>query len=162
MLQAGNTGTDRIGNGPCQEVCGYKRENYYKHYNQNGQQDALVQCSFQMIFLLEVPIVIDGNFEGVVYGGISADFLTNIVANLAMGNDGVAYILDQRGNVIGHRESSVVIEGSNMIEAAKSDPSVADVAAVNQRMVQGETGFGSYNFYGDNIVTIKSSAFRHS
>lgn len=116
-----------------------------KPYTSNIMNDGT-----QMIFLLEVPIVIDGNFEGVVYGGISADFLTNIVANLAMGNDGVAYILDQRGNVIGHRESSVVIEGSNMIEAAKSDPSVADVAAVNQRMVQGETGFGSYNFYGDN------------
>lgn len=37
-----------------------------------------------------------------------------------------------------------------MIEAAKTDPSVADVAAVNQRMLQGETGFGAYNFYGDN------------
>lgn len=37
-----------------------------------------------------------------------------------------------------------------MIEAAKTDPSVADVAAVNQRMLQGETGFGTYNFYGDN------------
>lgn len=41
-------------------------------------------------------------------------------------------------------------EGSNMIETAKTDPSVADVAAVNQRMLQGETGFGRYNFYGDN------------
>ena len=33
--------------------------------------------------------------------------------------------------------------------SAKSDPSAADVAAVNQRMIQGETGFGSYNFYGE-------------
>ncbi len=37
-----------------------------------------------------------------------------------------------------------------MIEAAKTDSSVADVAEVNQRMLQGETGFGAYNFYGDN------------
>ena len=87
---------------------------------------------------------------GVVYGGISADFLTDIVVNLAMGNDSVAYILDQRGNVIGHRERSVVEEGPNMIEASKTDPGVADVAAVNQRMIQGETGFGAYKFYGDN------------
>ncbi len=104
----------------------------------------------QMIFLLEVPIVIDGQFEGVVYGGISADFLSAIVVNLAVGNDGVAYVLDKRGNVIGHREASVVEEGSNMIEAARSDSGLADIAAVNQRMIQGETGFGAYNFYGDN------------
>ncbi|MCI9120672.1 MAG: methyl-accepting chemotaxis protein [Oscillibacter sp.] len=104
----------------------------------------------QMIFLLEVPILTNGRFDGVVYGGISADFLTDIVVNLAMGKDGVAYVLDQRGNVIGHRDSTVVEEGSNMIAAAQSDASVADVAAVNQRMVQGETGFGTYRFYGDN------------
>ncbi len=104
----------------------------------------------QMIFLLEVPIITDGRFDGVVYGGISADFLSDIVSNLSMGNDGVAYVLDNRGNVIGHREASIVKEGSNMIEAAKADPSVADVAAVNQRMIQRETGFGAYNFYGDN------------
>ncbi len=104
----------------------------------------------QMIFLLEVPIIDNGRFNGIVYGGINADFLSEIVINLAMGNDGVAYVLDSRGNVIGHREHSVVEEGSNMIEAAAADPSVADVAAVNQRMIQGETGFGAYKFYGDN------------
>ena len=104
----------------------------------------------QMIFLLEVPIITNGRFDGVVYGGISADFLSDIVVNLAIGNDGVAYVLDNKGNVIGHREASVVEEGSNMIEAAKTDSSVADVAAVNQRMIQGESGFGAYNFYGDN------------
>lgn len=104
----------------------------------------------RMIFLLEVPIITeDGRFDGVVYGGINADFLTDIVVNLAMGENGVAYILDSRGNVIGHREHSVVEEGSNMIEAAKTDAGAADVAAVNQRMVDGETGFGSYKLDGD-------------
>lgn len=104
----------------------------------------------QMIFLLEVPIITNDRFDGVVYGGISADFLSDIVVDLAMGSDGVAYVLDNKGNVIGHREVSIVEEGSNMIEAAKTNPDVADVAAVNQRMIQGESGFGAYNFYGDN------------
>lgn len=90
----------------------------------------------QMIFLLEVPIITNDRFDGVVYGGISADFLSDIVVDLAMGSDGVAYVLDNKGNVIGHREVSIVEEGSNMIEAAKTNPDVADVAAVNQRMIQ--------------------------
>lgn len=119
----------------------------------------------QMIFLLEVPIITNDRFDGVVYGGISADFLSDIVVDLAMGSDGVAYVLDNKGNVIGHREVSIVEEGSNMIEAAKTNPDVADVAAVNQRMIQGESGFGAYNFYGDNkfvglplLAAIKSGA----
>ncbi len=103
-----------------------------------------------MIFLLEVPIITNGHFDGIVYGGISADFLSDIVSNLSIGSGGVAYVLDRNGNVIGHRDASVVAESSNMIEAAETDPSVADVAAVNQRMIQRETGFGAYKFYGDN------------
>ena len=34
--------------------------------------------------------------------------------------------------------------------AAKTDASLEDVAALNQRMVQRETGTGAYQLYGDN------------
>ncbi len=130
----------------------YAEEEYFQQCKENMKPyiSDIMNDGQRMIFLLEVPIIIDGRFEGVVYGGINADFLSDIVVNLSMGNDGVAYILDNKGNVIGHRERSVVESGSNMIEAAKTDAGVADVAAVNQRMIQGETGFGAYNFYGDN------------
>lgn len=130
----------------------YADEDYFKQCKATMQPyiSNIMNDGQRMIFLLEVPIITDGQFDGIVYGGISADFLTDIVVNLAMGDDGVAYVLDQRGNVIGHRDSSIVEEGSNMIEAAKTDSSVADVAALNQRMIEGETGFGTYNFYGDN------------
>ena len=130
----------------------YAGEDYFQQCKATGEPyiSDIMNDGQQLIFLLEVPIMIDGQFEGVVYGGIDADFLSDIVVNLSMGSDGVAYILDKKGNVIGHRERSLVEEGSNMIEAAKTDSGVADVAAVNQRMIQGETGFGSYNFYGDN------------
>ena len=130
----------------------YAEEEYFKQCKSTMEPyiSDIMNDGQRMIFLLEFPIINNGRFDGVVYGGISADFLSDIVANLAMGSNGVAYVLDNRGNVIGHRDASIVEEGSNMIEAAKTDPSVADVAAVNQRMLQGETGFGAYQFYGDN------------
>ncbi len=130
----------------------YAEEDYFKQCKATGEPyiSDIMNDGKQLIFLLEVPIIVDGSFEGVVYGGINADFLSDIVVNLAMGNDGVAYVLDSRGNVIGHREHSIVEEGSNMIEAAKADSDLEDVAAVNQCMIRRETGFGTYNFYGDN------------
>ena len=130
----------------------YAEEDYFQQCKATMQPyiSDIMNDGQQMIFLLEVPIITNGRFDGIVYGGISADFLSDIVVDLAMGRDGVAYVLDHRGNVIGHRDAAIVESGSNMIEAAKTDSSVADVAAVNQRMLQGETGFGAYNFYGDN------------
>ena len=130
----------------------YAEEDYFQQCKSTMKPyiSDIMNDGQQMIFLLEVPIITNGRFDGVVYGGISAGFLSEIVNNLSVGSNGIAYVLDNKGNVIAHRETSIVAEGSNMIEAAKTDPSVADVAAVNQRMVQRETGFGAYNFYGDN------------
>ena len=130
----------------------YADEYYFQNCKETMQPyiSDIMNDGSQMVFILEMPIIKEGRFDGLVYAGISADFLTDIVVDLAMGDDGMAYVLDNRGYVIGHRDSSVVVEGSNMIEAAKTDDSLADVAAVNQRMIQGETGFGTYKFYGDN------------
>lgn len=130
----------------------YAEEEYFQKCKETMKPyiSDIMNDGRQMIFLLEVPIIENGQFVGAVYGGISADFLSEIVVDLAMGNDGVAYVLDNKGNVIGHRERSIVEEGSNMIEAAKGDSSLEDVALVNQRMIEKETGFGAYRLYGDN------------
>ena len=130
----------------------YAEEDYFQQCKSTVKPyiSDIMNDGQSMIFLLEVPIITNGHFDGIVYGGISADFLSDIVSNLSIGSGGVAYVLDRKGNVIGHRDASVVAESSNMIEAAETDPSAADVAAVNQRMIQRETGFGAYKFYGDN------------
>ncbi len=130
----------------------YADEDYFNQCKTSMQPyiSDIMNDGDRMIFLLEVPIVKDGQFDGIVYGSISADFLTDIVVGLAMGDNGAAYVLDQSGNVIGHMDSSVVEEGSNRIEAAKTDSSAADMAALNQRMIKGENGFGTYSFDGDN------------
>ncbi len=130
----------------------YAEEDYFQQCKSTVKPyiSDIMNDGQSMIFLLEVPIITNGHFDGIVYGGISADFLSDIVSNLSIGSGGGAYVLDRKGNVIGHRDASVVAESSNMIEAAETDPSAADVAAVNQRMIQRETGFGAYKFYGDN------------
>lgn len=104
----------------------------------------------QMVFILEVPIITDGQFDGVAYGAVNADFLTDIMASLRMGDDGFAYVLDSHGSIIGHEDSKYVVEGSNMIAAAEQDASLSDIADVHKHMINGETGFGAYNFFGDN------------
>ena len=104
----------------------------------------------QMVFILEVPIITDGQFDGIAYGAINADFLTDIMVDLKMGDDGFAYVLDSHGSIIGHENSVYVEEGSNMIAAAEQDASLSDIANVHKHMINGETGIGAYNFFGDN------------
>lgn len=110
----------------------------------------LIYDGNQTIFLLEVPILKNGRFDGIVYGGVSAGFLNDIVSGLSVGEEGQAYILDAKGNVIGHPNSSYVSDGVNFIKRAEKDPGLAQVAAVHRSMIAGETGVASYRFDGDN------------
>ena len=65
----------------------YAEEPYFQQCKATMQPyiSDIMNDGSQMIFLLEVPIITDGRFDGAVYGGISADFLSDIVVNLAMG-----------------------------------------------------------------------------
>ncbi len=110
----------------------------------------LIYDGNQTIFLLEVPILKNGRFDGIVYGGVNAEFLSDIVKGLTVGEEGQAYILDAKGNVIGHPDPSYVMDGVNFIKQAETDPSLEQVAAVHRSMIAGETGISSYRFDGDN------------
>ena len=112
----------------------------------------LVHNGDQMVFIMASPILTNGKFDGLVYGAVDAAFLTEIVSSLHIGKSGQAYILDEYGNVIGHPDPSYVADGVNMIEQAKSDKSVADIAAIHERMIKGESGFDTYKFGGDNKI----------
>ena len=64
----------------------YANEDYFQECRSTMQPyiSDIMNDGQRMIFLLEVPIITDGQFDGIVYGGISADFLTDIVVNLAV------------------------------------------------------------------------------
>ncbi|MBD5117298.1 MAG: HAMP domain-containing protein [Ruminococcaceae bacterium] len=104
----------------------------------------------QYAFILEVPIITEGRFDGIAYGAVNADFLVDIVTDLSVGSDGVSYILDKHGNVIGHPDRTFIENSANMIETAKETPGVQSVADVNKLMIAGESGFAAYNYFGDN------------
>lgn len=101
------------------------------------------------VFILEVPIITEGRFDGIVYGAIAADFLVDIVSDLLVGEKGISYIIDKHANVIGHPDPTFVEQHANIIETAKEDSGVQTVAEINALMVSGETGFDTYNYYGD-------------
>ena len=75
----------------------YAEEDYFKQCKSTMKPyiSDIINDGSQMIFLLEVPIIVDGRFEGAVYGGISADFLSDIVVNLAVGSSGGSMSLSQ-------------------------------------------------------------------
>ncbi len=109
----------------------------------------LMKDGQRMVFILEVPIIRDGVFDGIAYGAVNAVFLSDIVKDLGVGDNGYAYIIDKSGTIIGHKDIQYVEAGINMIAAAQQDRSLSDIAGIHNRMINGETGFGAYELFGD-------------
>jgi len=85
---------------------------------------------------------------GVVYFVPQSTFLNDIVASIKPSANGGAYMLSGQGVTIAHTNLESVIRGENTIAEAESDPSLAQLAALEQRAISGEVGSGNYSYNG--------------
>ncbi len=97
---------------------------------------------------VSAPIMNGERFVGVLYFYCDTVVLQNLVESVGIGETGSAYILDNTGTTIAYNDYELVLEQSNSIEQAQSDSSAAELAAIEQKMINGDTGFASYVFNG--------------
>lgn len=88
------------------------------------------------------------NVIGVVYIVPDENFLNDIVSSVQISPNSDAYIIDSAGNTVAHSITEYVYNGNNNIEMAKSDKALAGLAKIEQQMINGETGFGTYRYNG--------------
>lgn len=106
----------------------------------------------EVTIIVAAPIWANGQVNsrvtGVVYFVPKETFLNDIVSTIQISKGGSAYMLDAAGNTIAHRDLERVREKENTIANVKSDDSLASLAAIEQEMIGGNTGFGQYRYAG--------------
>jgi len=107
----------------------------------------------QLISTVAAPIWQDGTRDtevvGVVVVCMDASTLSNIVAAINVSDNGAAFLLNSSGDIIAHTNYDLVVAGENMIEGAETDFSLQKLAALEKKMINGETGFGTYTYDGE-------------
>ncbi len=102
--------------------------------------------------IVSAPIKKVDFIDAVIYFRLNADFLIETIKNTSVGATGGAYIIDKNGYTIAHKNTDLIINKDNTVQAAKTDPSLEKLAAIEQKMVQGESGFGEYTYGGSNKI----------
>lgn len=127
-------------------------QDYFTQAKQTGQpyiSDPVTQKdNGSMNMYVSAPIMKDGVFDGVLYFGLDADFLCNIVAGISIGGTGNAAILDKNGTSIGYADKQIVLDAYNTQNEVKSDPKLKRLAAIEREMMAGNTGFADYSYGG--------------
>lgn len=107
----------------------------------------------QLSIMVSAPIWeggVPGNrVAGVVYFVPNETFLNDIVASLQVSPNGSAYILNNAGYTIAHKNMDNVKNRENTQEDAKTDKKLKDLAVLEARMTLGQSGFGRYEDGGN-------------
>lgn len=98
--------------------------------------------------MLSAPITENGVFDGIVYIRMDAAFLSELVANIHIGETGNASIIDETGNTIAYEDMPTVLMAYNTQKEAASDPALKRLASLEQSMLQGNSGFAPYSYGG--------------
>ncbi len=102
----------------------------------------------EFIIIIAAPLWEDGEknstVTGVVYITLDAKMLSDTVSAIKVSENGEAYILNGNGDTIAHPNFDYVSDIRNEIEEAKIDNSLNKIAAIETKMMRGESGFGKY------------------
>ncbi len=85
---------------------------------------------------------------GVIYLIPDSNFLNDIMVAVNVSANGSAYMLDSEGNVIAHKDEQLVKMKDNSIRDAQTNSKLKPVARLEQKMINGESGFGTYSYNG--------------
>lgn len=137
----------------------YSDREYFKQAMQGNtyvSEPLISKVSGELSVIIAAPIwengVAGSGVVGVVYFVPRETFLNDIVKTINISENGLAYILDGEGYTIAHNNMDNVMNRENSIQDAKTDSSLAALAVLEQRMVNGETGSGSYTYGGVNKI----------
>lgn len=101
-----------------------------------------------MNIIIAAPIMEGNTFQGVVYMGLDASFLCDMVKAINIGETGNASLINSQGDTIGYEDVELVKSAYNTQEDLKNDKQLKQLAAVEQKVMAGETGFDQYSYGG--------------
>lgn len=106
------------------------------------------QSAGTMNLYVSTPLMKDGKFNGVVYLGVDASLLCDIAGTIHIGETGNASMINSSGETIGYSDIQLVLDKYNTQNEEAADPQLKQLAAIERKVMAGETGFGSYSYGG--------------
>ena len=102
-----------------------------------------------MRIFIAVPVVnSSGQMAGALVAVRDGREISEMISDVTYAKSGKAFMLNNKGVTIAHSNQDLVISKDNDFENIKSDAKLAQLVALETKMVAGETGVGQYDYNG--------------
>lgn len=78
-------------------------------------------------------------YKGAIYGGIDFETFSNIISEISLGESGFAFVVDNQGQIVAHKDKEYVRSLSNYITLSEEDDKYSGVASSVEKMINGES-----------------------
>lgn len=118
----------------------------------NGQpsvSDLLVSSATgELALIFAAPVYQQGYVAGVVCGEMDGNVLSQIISEVSYKQTGYAYMVNNQGVTVGHRNINLVLARDNDIENMKTDESLRELGELTKSMTTRTVGGGTYTYNG--------------
>lgn len=104
-----------------------------------------------IVMMLAAPVYKDGSVVGVILARATGNTLSKIINDTGHGENGYAYIINQKGTIVAHPDMVKVFTQFNPINSAVNDESLTSIATTFEKILDERMGFDSYNYEGTNL-----------
>ena len=94
------------------------------------------------------PIEKDGEIVAILVGLMRSNKISDFISTIKIGQNGIAYVISDLGDVIVHPDKTLVDQKENIIRKAEEDQSLKPLAEIHEKMIKGEIGTSSYLYKG--------------
>ena len=100
----------------------------------------------ELVLIYATPVYNKGDIVGVFYGRRDGNTLSEIVSEVEYGQTGYAYMINNTGVTVGHKNTDLVLAQDNDIENMKTDASLVELGELTKKMISREVGSGEYTY----------------
>ena len=129
----------------------YNDREYFKRSMQGEvvvSDPVIAKTDGKISVIISAPVYEGGDKNGEIIGVVfvvpDPEFLNDICAAISFSEHSGCYLLGSTGTTIAHSDSAIAQEQKNNMELSQTDSSLKGIAKIEQKMLNGETGYGTY------------------
>ncbi|MDF2473525.1 MAG: methyl-accepting chemotaxis sensory transducer with Cache sensor [Anaerocolumna sp.] len=123
----------------------------------SSTSDPIVsQLDGSFVIVFAAPIIINNEVTGVLVAVKDGNEISNIVSDITFGETGRAFMLNETGVKIAHYNADLVKQQDNDLVNVETNKELTQLAKLEQKMIQGETGVGYYHYNGSDKFLVFS------
>ncbi len=118
----------------------------------NGQpavSDLIISYTTgELVLIFATPVYRKGEVIGVLYGRMDGSALSEIINEVSYKKTGYAYMVNNQGVTVAHKNIDLVLKQDNDIENMKIDESLRELGELTKGMITRTLGSGTYTYNG--------------